>query len=313
MRSSFSTRRSNLRDRDDYEVRMSIVKSLAVGDGDMFYIAHNSDNFTIIDCSMSDETEHDIIAEIQRESRGKGIVRFISTHPDDDHIRGLCELDSAIDIRNFYCVYNETTKPDWTADFERYGELRDDPKKAFHIYKGCSRMWMNTPSDERGSAGINILWPDTENGDYKDELEFTKAGGSPNNISCMIKYSLQEGVTMLWMGDLETAFMTSIEDAVEMPPVDILFAPHHGRDTPPRSWLDAMNPGLIVIGEGPSEHQDDYPGYDKIRQNSAGDITFECLTRKTHIYVSQYEYAVDFLDNENMADRYGKYIGTLQV
>ena len=29
---------------------MSIVKSFSVGNGDMFYINHGSDNFTIIDC-----------------------------------------------------------------------------------------------------------------------------------------------------------------------------------------------------------------------------------------------------------------------
>lgn len=28
---------------------MSIIKSFSVGDGDMFYIDHNSDNFSIID------------------------------------------------------------------------------------------------------------------------------------------------------------------------------------------------------------------------------------------------------------------------
>jgi hypothetical protein len=34
---------------------MSIVKSLSVGNGDMFYIQHGSDNFTIIDCCLSDD------------------------------------------------------------------------------------------------------------------------------------------------------------------------------------------------------------------------------------------------------------------
>ena len=29
---------------------MSIIKSFSVGEGDMFYIQHNSDNFTVIDC-----------------------------------------------------------------------------------------------------------------------------------------------------------------------------------------------------------------------------------------------------------------------
>ena len=31
---------------------MSTVKSISVGEGDMFYINHNSDNFTTIDCCL---------------------------------------------------------------------------------------------------------------------------------------------------------------------------------------------------------------------------------------------------------------------
>ena len=31
---------------------MSTVKSFSVGEGDMFYINHNSDNFTTIDCCL---------------------------------------------------------------------------------------------------------------------------------------------------------------------------------------------------------------------------------------------------------------------
>ena len=34
---------------------MSVIKSFSVGDGDMFYINHNSDNFTTIDCCYSDD------------------------------------------------------------------------------------------------------------------------------------------------------------------------------------------------------------------------------------------------------------------
>ena len=31
---------------------MSIIKSISVGNGDLFYIKHGSSNFTIIDCNM---------------------------------------------------------------------------------------------------------------------------------------------------------------------------------------------------------------------------------------------------------------------
>ena len=60
---------------------MSIIKSFSVGNGDMFYIKHNGDNFTMIDCCMCDDDENDIVKELKRESAGKDITRFISTIP----------------------------------------------------------------------------------------------------------------------------------------------------------------------------------------------------------------------------------------
>src|SRR6516164_2722227 len=109
---------------------MSIVKSFSVGCGDMFYIKHNSDNFTIIDCCMSDGDEKQIMDELTAQSKDAGIVRFISTHPDDDHIRGLTSLHKQLQLLNLYCAKNDATKPDYSEDFEQYCNLRDDAQKA---------------------------------------------------------------------------------------------------------------------------------------------------------------------------------------
>lgn len=293
---------------------MSIVKSFSVGDGDMFYIKHGSDSFTIIDCCMPEESRNNIIRAIKAESNGKGIMRFISTHPDDDHILGLADLNREINLPNFYCVKNEATKPDETDDFDEYCKLRDDTTKTFYLYKGCSRRWLNENSEERGSAGVDILWPIISNGHYKEELEKVKSGESPNNISPIVKYSLNGGATILWMGDLKADFMEKIKGDVAIESADILFAPHHGRDSGkiPEGWLKSMNPQIVVIGEAPAENLNYYEGYDTITQNSAGDIVFECLSGRTHIYVSNYSYYVDFLGDENIRNIYGKYIGTLQ-
>ena len=133
---------------------MSKIKSLSVGNGDMFYIRHGSDNFTMIDCSLSSDSKQRIVDELVRESAGKRIVRFISTHPDQDHIRGLEYLDHRMSILNFYCVSNAAAKDYETSDFKRYCQLRDHSTKAFYIYKNCSRRWMNRDNDERRSAGI---------------------------------------------------------------------------------------------------------------------------------------------------------------
>lgn len=177
---------------------MSIVKSLSVGNGDMFYIQHNSDNFTVIDCFLSDENKKTIMDEIISKSTDKNITRFISTHPDEDHIKGLEYFNQRKSIVNFYCVENEATKEDESDDFKKYCELRDSDK-AFYIKKGCSRKWMNKSDEERGSSGINIHWPIRTNPYFIEALEIAKDGGSPNNISPIISYSLNNGVKMLWM------------------------------------------------------------------------------------------------------------------
>ena len=293
---------------------MSIVKSFSVGDGDMFYIKHGNDNFTIIDCCMSEEDRSYIVRELKSESKNKGVSRFISTHPDDDHFRGLAYLNRNMPILNFYCVKNEATKPDKTDDFDEYSALRDDSDKAFHLKRGCSRKWLNDSNNERGCSGIHILWPITTNKHYKEALTKAKEGKSFNNISAIVKYSLNNGATILWLGDLETGFMEEIKDEITMDAADILFAPHHGRGTGkvPTDWLDDMDPKIVIIGEAPSKDLNYYAGYDTITQNSAGDIILECVSGKTHIYVSNQSYSVDFLDDEGISDNYWNYIGTLK-
>lgn len=199
---------------------MSIIKSFSVGNGDTFYIKHGNDSFTVIDCCLDESNIDDIIDEIITESKDKSIFRFISTHPDDDHIKGLKQLDDKIGIINFYCVKNDAIKDEETDDFSRYCELRDS-EKHFYLYKGCSRKWLNKEDDERGSAGISILWPDISNDDYKNALENAESGKSPNNICPMIRYSLENGVTVLWMGDMETDFMEKIKDYVDFSEIDM--------------------------------------------------------------------------------------------
>lgn len=298
---------------------MSVIKSFSVGEGDMFYIQHNSDNFTVIDCYMHEDNKDRIMKEIEEKSKKKHIHRFISTHPDEDHILGIKSFRDKLGIANFYCVENEATKSEDTEDFEEYCDLRDGDKH-YYIYEGCSRKWMNMSGmddngEERGSSGINILWPKTKNSYYKEALEKAKNGESPNNISPIIKYSLKDGANVLWFGDLEKDFMESIKDDLNIEKADIIFAPHHGRSSGkiPKVILDKIDPKLIVIGEAPSENLNYYSGYNTLTQNSAGDITFDCTGNNIHIYVSNENYHVNFLKDKYKSNEYDYYIGTLEL
>jgi lactate dehydrogenase-like 2-hydroxyacid dehydrogenase len=117
------------------------------------------------------------------------------------------------------------------------------------------------------------------------------------------------------MGDLETDYMEKIQDLFELPSVDILFAPHHGRTSGkvPRKWLEEMNPGLIIVGQAPSEYLNYYTGYDILTQNSSGDLLFDCTTGKAHIYAANHTYVANCLDQEGLDRSHGLYyVGTLQ-
>lgn len=301
-----------------------IIKSFAVSDengeaGDMFYIKHASSNFTIIDCCMVEENQEAISDEIAEAKAGKDITRFISTHPDEDHICGLRYLDNKINILNFYCVKNKAKKSNPSDSFAYYCKLRDDEDKHYYVYKDCKRKWMNdndkNDGKNYGSSGINFLWPDTSNRNFKEALRLAAEGKAYNNLSPIFTYKLSGNIKVMWMGDMEHVFLEKIKDQIAWPEVDVLFAPHHGRDSGKVSndVLKKLKPHIIVIGEAPSEHLNYYSGYNTITQNSAGDIVFDCSGDKVHVYVSKDSYSFDtsFLSSEGADNSaYGNYLGS---
>lgn len=105
-----------------------------------------------------------------------------------------------------------------------------------------------------------------------------------------------------------------MKDEIDFEEVDIIFASHHGRDSGkiPNDVLKILNPRIIVIGEAKAKDLNYYSGYNTITQNSAGDISFECVSGKIHIYVGNPDYSVDYLNDEKQ-DTYENYIGSLDM
>lgn len=273
----------------------SIIKSFSFPKGeirgDTFYIKHAVDSFTVIDCYLLTDSKYaennrqkEIIDEIVKESKGR-IRRFISTHPDHDHIAGIEELFKRWPTDNFYAVNNEVPENKDDVSLTKYIELKKNHNCA--IKEGISRKWLNDGDEEHGSSGIFFQWPVLTNQSFKDALDKVKKGEKINNICPVFTYSLKYGATYMWMGDLETEMQQAYYDAAEsVPHVNILFQPHHGRDSGsvPEELLDKLNPQLIIIGNAPSKHIDYGDTRNTITQNTSGDLLFENDGGYVHIY-----------------------------
>ena len=275
---------------------MSIVKSFSfpIGEirGDCFYIKHDSSNFTLIDCYLKDGDDsncrkEEIIREVMRESKGR-ICRFISTHPDNDHILGIEDLDENWEITNFYAVDNAVPSDANDLSLEKYLELKKSHNYA--IREGRRRKWLYEGDDSCAGSNIVFLWPNVSNEKFNEALKATAKGESPNDISCVIRYDAMGGGSYLWMGDMETGmqeeFYKSEKDKIHS--VDVLFHPHHGRDsaTPPDDLMFLLGPQIVVIGNAPSEHINYGDPDQTITQNTAGDVAFVNDSGIIHVFTA---------------------------
>lgn len=261
--------------------------------GDMFYIKHSNDSFTIIDCNLADGREEEILNLIYNESQNKKYDRFISTHPDKDHILGLEKLIDKIKMpaSNFYAVKNEIPEEKDNPSLSKYIQLMNDDSSA-SIKTGLKREFLNQDKEGKanGPSGIEFLWPDLTNSEFKKAIDSVRNGGKANDICPVIL--LQDDARFLWMGDMESKMQREFykHHKGEIGKVNVLFAPHHGRESGqvPEDFLAEMNPDIVVIGNAPFgdlETSYKYYGNERtITQNSAGDIMFECHDNIIDVY-----------------------------
>lgn len=263
--------------------------------GDMFYVKHNNDSFTVIDCNLADDREEEILNAIAKEANGKTIKRFISTHPDKDHILGLEKLVIVLNLptTNFYAVKNEIPAEKDNPSLDKYLSLMNSDTSA-SIKAGLNRDFLNQDKSGKGigSSGIEFYWPDLNNPEFKKALETVKNGGNANNISPIILYHTTDRAKILWMGDLEEGMQKEFFrlHKGEIGKVNILFAPHHGRESGqvPAEFLAELDPDIVVVGNAPAEYlETSYKHYGNertITHNSAGDILFDCHDSQIDVY-----------------------------
>ncbi len=186
---------------------------------------------------------------------GRSIFRYIQSHPDLDHMRGLAALlDSGIKIHNFWdCPHDK--QPDFRdgkdeEDWEAYLSLSSGTHGAtvLNPRRGSSQKFYNQNEDgTSGGDGLSILSPSSSFHASCRESEDT------NNSSYVLHYSCS-GIKVIFGGDAEDAAweeMYKLYGQTLFPKCHILKASHHGRDSGyNQKSVKAMNPQYTIVSAG---------------------------------------------------------------
>ena len=235
------------------------------------------------------------------------IFRFIITHPDMDHLDGVKDFFDSFTITNTWDTDNNKTMPAGSSfgpynkeDWDFYTDIRDGR------YKGTGR---HTFFEHNAVAyftedNINILCPSPELvTQANDEEEY-------HHLSYVALYTPPKrgGGTwkFLFAGDSHDVSWELILEKYkeEISNIDVLFAPHHGRDSGRNyDFLKVLNPKVTLMGNASSEHlaYDKYPPI-RITNNQAGyvvlDITEDCFV----IGVKNEAFATNFTRERSWPD-----------
>jgi len=227
------------------------------------------------------------------------IFRFIVTHPDMDHLDGIKDLFEEFKIYNFWDTNNEKEISDKAnsggynlEDWKYYKKLRDGnlaPCKRLTYYSGNSNLYYNQDNIEILSPTTTILDTCNKKEDWNDSsyvILYTPPKGNGQNWK------------ILFAGDSEDLTWEHIinNHSDKVKNLDILFAPHHGRDSDRNfEFLKSLTPTVTLFGNASSKHlaYSKYPGT-RITNNQAGYVIMDITTQRIQFFVKNFEFAKDF-------------------
>lgn len=321
---------------------MGIVHFLNVNEGDCHIIQHPNGHTTVIDVCNASSSEEKTIAEATTfvakslgvsgnfnqkahptnpvsylQSKGvSSIFRYIQTHPDMDHMDGIEDVFDEFSPTNFWDTDNIKKQ---TGDFGKYKEsdwifyksLRDEKinvAKRLTLFSGAKGHYYNQNEHGKGGGdGLRILSPTAELLKAANEAE------DWNDSSYVILYRVGDK-RILFPGDAHDGTWSHLIDnhADDISNIDILIAPHHGRDSGMDfSFLDIVNPSLTLFGNAKSEHlaYDKWAnrGLDYVTNNQAGNVILDPdKDDYIHVYVSCYAFADAYAKSLGVQTFYSK-------
>lgn len=235
------------------------------------------------------------------EDRHDSIWRFISTHPDMDHLSGLNRLREEVGISGLWDTdHNKEMdeEDEWgpgfePEDWEAYTEIRNDETSHFHI-----QPTEGDQGDFWEQDNIEILHPTLE---FVQEINEENADAEKpefNDIGLVLLLETRAGSVLL-PGDAEQDAWDRIleEHEEKLDDVRVLKAAHHGReDGFHQEAVEAMDPEYVVLSVGKKPSTDAHSDYTDVCRDDAevistrqhGRVKFTITKRGTLIRSLEY-------------------------
>lgn len=267
------------------------IHFLNVGHGDCTIVVFPSGNLTMIDINnsmaLSDDDELELAAQkgitlesfrkaafgkvsweeyyksllvdpteyFQEKFEGKGLFRYIQTHPDMDHMSGLCRFfwEEKINVLNFWDSQNtkafeeskfNKSRYNWN-DWLTYCLMRKGRVQEGNAHKVIHNLQGNT-GDHWSSDGITVLSPTQKLVDTCNDDE------AWNDVSYVLRIDYG-GRAIILAGDAEESSWGQIESTYDSSDLkcDILKAAHHGRLSGySETAIDSLDPALVICSVG---------------------------------------------------------------
>lgn len=237
------------------------------------------------------------------------IFRYIQTHPDMDHMDGLAAIDRTFKIINFWDVDNNKETDfssaaasrydvnDWTC-YQRLRKSKDNPKALFLLDGAKGKYFSSDDKGVKSDDYLQILSP------TQALIDAAQSSQKWNDSSYVVLYHIH-GRKVLFCGDAdkETIAHLVANHRSDISNIDVLIAPHHGRDSDKDfSFLDIMRPKITLFGNADSDDMAYQPwinkGLPKFTNNEVGNVMIEITATSFEIYGS-YKSFVDKFRSKN--------------
>lgn len=227
--------------------------------------------------------------EFMKQQNYNHIFRYIQTHPDLDHMRGLTALrDAGYKITNFWDTwhlkqpnfFSQSDRENW----EQYQLLRNSTDcKVLNLYRGGQNNYY-------AQDGIEILAP------TRELIKLANQKNNWNNLSYVIRLTYC-GIRIIFGGDAEEDVWESIIDHYgDDLRCHVLKASHHGRDSGYyQEAVKLMSPKYTIVSVGKKPSTDASNKYRRYTRDSVwstrwkGDITLQIDWQGTAKFFTEYD------------------------